>query len=209
MADNKTTPKRGRPPKPKEVKADNIESAGTEIIKKRPHESSPIIGDNGWLVKGDEKRELTARLLTEALVTYNMPKVTNDEELEKRIVDYFTNCAQTGEKPTVEQMSQVTGYSYATVWDWENGRNKGFSANTSEIIKKAKSFLRVFDAKLLLEGALNPVSYIFRAKNYYGMKDTQDYILTPNNPLGDESDPNKLAQKYQSALPSDGGTESN
>lgn len=201
MSTNNTPAKRGRPPKPKEVKASTVMDAGTEIIKKRPHESSPVIGDNGMLVEGDDKRKLTARLLTETLATYNLPKVKSDEELQQRIADYFVNCAQTGEKPTVEQMSQVTGYTLSTVWDWENGRNKGFSAATSELIKKAKEFLRVFDAKLLMEGALNPVSYIFRAKNYYGMKDVQDYVLTPNNPLGAESDPGAMAQKYQQALP--------
>ena len=201
MTENKTPAKRGRPPKPKEVQGDNVMDAGKEIVKKNPRGNSPVIGDNGMLVKGDEKRELTARLLTEALATYNMPKVTSDAELEQRFADYFEHCARTGEKPTVEQMAQCTGYTVATLWDWENGRNKGFSSATSEISKKAKEFLRVFDAKLLMEGALNPVSYIFRAKNYYGMKDVQDYVLTPNNPLGAESDPGAMAQKYQQALP--------
>lgn len=194
------TPKRGRPQKPKEVEGDNAEDTAKEIaIQKR--NASPVIGDNGMLVQGDEKRQLTARLLTETLATYNMPKVTSDEELEQRFAEYFQRCAETGEKPTVEQMAQCTGYTVATLWDWENGRNKGFSSATSEISKKAKEFLRVFDAKLLMEGALNPVSYIFRAKNYYGMKDVQDYILTPNNPLGSDSDPAQMAQKYQKALP--------
>ena len=201
MPTTNTPTKRGRPPKPKEVKASTVMDAGTEIIKRKPHESSPVIGDNGMLVEGDEKRKLTARLLTETLATYDLPKVKSDDELVQRISDYFNRCALSGEKPTVEQMAQCTGYSLATVWDWENGRNHGFSNSTSEIIKKSKDFLKVFDAKLLMEGALNPVSYIFRAKNYYGMKDVQDYILTPNNPLGSDSDPATMAQKYQSALP--------
>lgn len=194
--------KKGRPPKPKEVEADTAVEAGGQIAKsKRKNTSSPVIGDNGMLVKGDEKRKLTARLLTETLRTYNMPRVKSDAELEQRLADYFIHCAQNGEKPTVEQMSQCTGYTYATVYDWEVGRNKGFSSDTSNIIKKAKELLRVFDAKLLMEGALNPVSYIFRAKNYYGMKDVQDYILTPNNPLGADGSPEQMAQKYQKALP--------
>lgn len=201
MAANKTPAKRGRPPKPKQVKGENLMDAGTEIIKKRPHESSPVIGDNMFLVEGDEKRQLISRLLKETLATYDLPKVKNDEELKQRIADYFQRCAQTGEKPTVEQMAQVTGYTMSTVWDWEVGRNKGFSSSTSDIIKKAKEFLRTFDAKLLLEGAINPVSYIFRAKNYYGMRDQQEYVLTPNQPLGADSDPATLAQKYKGRLP--------
>jgi hypothetical protein len=33
------------------------------------------------------------------------------------------------------------------------------------------------------------------------MKDVQDYILTPNQPLGSNGDPSTMARKYQSALP--------
>lgn len=194
--------KRGRPPKPKEAEGGTLVEAGQNIVKSKSNgRNSPVIGDNGILVKGDAKKKLTSRLLKEALATYDMPRVKSDEELKERIANYFKQCAQSGEKPTVEQMSQVTGYSIQTVWDWENGINKGFSTETSEVIKKAKNFLRVFDAKLLMEGAYNPVSYIFRAKNYYGMKDVQDYILTPNQPLGAEGNPTEASQKYQKAMP--------
>ena len=51
------------------------------------------------------------------------------------------------------------------------------------LIKKAKEFLASFDAQLVQEGKVNPTTYIFRAKNYFGLKDQQEYVLTPNNPL--------------------------
>ncbi len=149
----------------------------------------------------DEKRQLVSRLVTETLRTYGLPKVESDEELEQRFADYFQHCALTGEKPTVEQLAQCTGYTMSTLWDWENGRNKGFSTHTSRLVKKAKEFLRVFDAKLILEGAVNPVAYIFRAKNYYGMKDQQDVVVAPQQPLGPDPDEAQLAANYLKALP--------
>jgi hypothetical protein len=36
------------------------------------------------------------------------------------------------------------------------------------------------DAELAQEGKIQPVVYMFRAKNYYGMKDQQDVVVTPN-----------------------------
>ena len=54
---------------------------------------------------------------------------------------------------------------------------------------------------VIQKGRLTPVVYIFRAKNFFGMKDVQDYVLTPNNAMGAESDPTQMAQKYQKALP--------
>ena len=54
---------------------------------------------------------------------------------------------------------------------------------------------------MVTEGKINPVVYIFRAKNFVGMKDIQDYILTPNNALGTGNDPSSVSEKYQNALP--------
>lgn len=188
--------KRGRPPK-----------KPGDPVKHRPNPYSPCIGENGWLVQGDEKRAVVSRLVTETLRTYSMPKVKSNQELAQRIGDYFQHCAETGEKPTVEQMAQCTGYTSATVWDWENGRNKGFKdrlddgSGTSEIIKRGKDFLRAFDAKLVVEGHINPVAYIFRAKNYYGMKDQVEVVGTAQNNLAEEPDAEKLISKYAGTLP--------
>lgn len=144
----------------------------------------------------DEDRALVSQLLSEALTEYRQPRVKSDEELAQRIDDYFYRCAQHGQVPTVEEMSLSTGYSISTVMDWEIGRNKGFSTQTSTIIKKAKGYLQTFDAKLVIAGKMNFLAYCFRAKNYYGMKDQQDIVLAPNNPLGETKDPEELRRKY-------------
>ena len=149
----------------------------------------------------DERRALISRCVTETLRTYAMPKVRSDDELEQRLADYFQHCAETGERPTVEQMAQCTGWPVQEVYEWETGRLKGFSPETATIVKKAKAFLRVFDAKMVAEGALNPVVYIFRAKNYYGMRDQQDVVLSPSSPFGSEPDEKQLASDYLKALP--------
>lgn len=147
-------------------------------------------------VKTAEDRALVSQLLTEVMIEYRQPKVKSDEELAERLNDYFRRCSQTGQIPTVEEMAMSTGYSQATVWDWEMGRNKGFSNETSEIIKKAKGFLKTFDAKLVISGKLNFLAYCFRAKNYYGMVDKQEYVLTPNQQQDNDYDPEAIRQRY-------------
>lgn len=161
---------------------------------------SPLMGE-GYIGPPDQKQQLISRLLTETLRTYNLPKVKSDEELAERLGAFFRHCAETGERPTVEQMCQCTGYTIQKVWEWEVGIHRGFSPRTSEIIKNAKEFLRVFDAKMVAEGALNPVVYIFRAKNYYGMKDQQDLTIAPAQPMGAIPDEKQLAADYLKALP--------
>ena len=55
--------------------------------------------------------------------------------------------------------------------------------------------MRAFDAKLVQAGKLNPVTYIFRAKNYYGMTDKQEVEVTKTNQLGDNLTDDELAKK--------------
>lgn len=148
-----------------------------------------------------EDRALVSKLLNEVLVEYRQPKVKSDEELAERLNDYFMRCAETGQIPTVEEMCLSTGFSQSTCWDWENGRNKGFSSETSQIIKKAKEMLKTFDAKLVISGKLNFLAYCFRAKNYYGMVDKQEMVLTPN--VNNDSDYNAddIRARYLSDSP--------
>lgn len=148
------------------------------------------------VVKNDKDRALISNLLSEVIVEYQQPKVKSDEELRNRLNDYFKRCAEKGQIPTVEEMSMCTGYSQSTVWDWETGRNKGFSNSTSEIIKKAKDFLKTFDAKLVISGKLNFLAYCFRAKNYYGMVDKQEYVVTPNVQQDNDYDADAIRERY-------------
>ena len=170
------------------------------IVKKE----QPLTGTGGKrnfpsarvLVETEEDRKLVSKLLSEVLVEYRKERVKSDEELAYRLNDYFTRCAQSGQIPTVEEMCMCTGYTYDTVYDWEKGRNHGFSPATSEIIKKAKNILKTFDAKLVISGKLNFLAYCFRAKNYYGMVDKQEYVVTPNTKQENEFSEEDIRKRY-------------
>lgn len=135
----------------------------------------------------EQDKALVSKLLTEVLDAYRQPKVKSDEELAERLDAYFMKCATTGQVPTVEEMCLCTGYSQATCWDWENGRKHGLGNFTAEIIKKAKETIKTFDAKLVIAGKMNFLAYCFRAKNYYGMVDKQEYVVTPNTQITEET----------------------
>lgn len=145
-------------------------------------------------VKGDT--ELVSKLMTEAYQAYKMSKVKSDEEMMERFDQYFRMCAETGRIPTVEEMCMYTGYSDSYIWAVEVGTLKGFSSKTAEIIKHAKSMMKVFDAKLVVSGKLNFLTYCFRAKNYYGMVDKQEYVVTPNQKPENDFDAEEIRKRY-------------
>ena len=99
-------------------------------------------------------------------------------------------------------MCLALGYPRETIWKWETGR-EGSTPFRSNIIKKAKELIAAYDANLVAEGKLNPVTYIFRSKNYYGMKDQQEHVITPNNPLGDASSPEEIKKRLNERKPED------
>lgn len=51
----------------------------------------------------------------------------------------------------------------------------------SEVVKNAKELIGSAEGLLALDGELNSTVYIFRAKNYQGMTDKQEVVVTPNN----------------------------
>lgn len=192
-------------------KKDDVLKVNAEIVTDKER---PLYGRGGrnnfgtsydGVFETDEDKALLQKILREAYEAYKMPRVKSDEELIERLDSYFCRCAEKGITPCVEEMVTYTGYSHSTVIDWEKGRSKGFSPNTSQIIKKAKDFLKIFDAKMVMAGKLNVVAYIFRAKNYYGLKDTPDEEIVRQIDMldgsGDISDIQKrLLQESEQAL---------
>ena len=144
----------------------------------------------------NSSNEDVSRIIMESYRFFERKIVKTDEECAERLNEYFQDCAEHGRIPTVEDMSLALGTTRKTVWEWEQGL---MGAERSNMIRKAKEILAGIDAKLVSEGRIPQVTYIFRAKNFFGMKDQQDVIITPNNPLGEAEDPKQLEQKYLDA----------
>lgn len=179
------------------AKENSIQQVARQITKKQNH--NPISNELAYTFDSDdEKSAYVSKVLTEALEYWNVPKVKTAEEMEQRTEAYFKRCAVKGIKPTVEEYALALGASRSTLYDWETGRSRG--PVESDIIKRAKEIIALFDARAIMDGKMNPVTYIFRAKNYYGMKDQQDVVVTPNQM---ESRPKEALIAEAELLPED------
>lgn len=142
------------------------------------------------------KQEEIGKIIGESFQFFKMERVKTDQECAERLEWYFQLCRERGQIPTVEDMSLALGVARQTVWDWEQGE---LGRTRSDLIKKAKQILAGIDAKLVVQRKIPETTYIFRAKNFFGMKDQQEVVLTPNNPLGDAQSAEQLKQKYLEA----------
>lgn len=138
-----------------------------------------------------------SRIIMESFQFFNLPIVKTDEECAERLNQYFNLCAERNQIPTVEDMSLALGTVRKVVWDWENGSKGPVRSN---MIRKAKELLAGIDAKLVSEGKIPQVTYIFRAKNFFGMKDQQEVILEPRNPLGEAPSDQEIASHITGRL---------
>ena len=149
------------------------------------------------LEQDDDKRVFIGKALHNILAVskaFDSPP-KNDDELCDRLNWFFQTCAETNQLPTVEKLCLALSWSRQHVFELEVGNRPGFSSVTSDILKKAKNLIASLDAELAQEGKIQPVVYMFRAKNYYGMKDQQDVVVTPNT-ASDYQDRATIEAKY-------------
>ena len=178
-------------------KKNDLVKVEEQVVKKKRGGKTASVKHNTSAKAADIKR-----IGMNLLKWYNMPKAVTDEEIRERLEMYFVETLKAGEIPTVEAMSLALGYDRATIWKWETG-GEGSTPARRNLIKKAKEFLASFDAKLVQENKVNPTTYIFRAKNYFGLKDEVEYVLTPNNPLGDIKDSGDIRKRLSEGVVGD------
>lgn len=149
------------------------------------HSMSPSVRGNREIMADDDKRDYAAKLLSNLSGMILMPKVESNHELVERIDQYLTLCSDQRIPPTWEGLGLYCGYSRATLWDWMTTRRKGFSDEvgsgllTADIIKRAREILAAFDGTMAIAGKINPVAYIYRSSNFYGMVNKQTVAVEP------------------------------
>lgn len=175
--------------RPKGRKDTNPRKTGTR--------NNPVYAYHGNIkhqVEKNEKKEDISRIVAESYQYFNRPKVTNNDEMRDRLNEYFQNCIDTGQIPTVEDMALCLGVARNVLWNWEH-RDK--DPERAEILRQAKEVLAGIDAKLVSEGKIPQVTYIFRAKNYFGMKDQTTLSWEQGGDrVEDQIDEERLRQKY-------------
>lgn len=180
-----------------------------------PQDNRPSFGRGGkhnfpnarmqLIEQDDEKRAFVAKAIENNLVFFNkgiMEPVKSDEQLCERLNWFFSECARTQQIPNIEKMSNAIGIARQTLHRWSTGESRGFSPVTKDIAFQAKQILASIDAELAQEGKTQPVVYMFRAKNFYDMRDQQEYVVTPNTSAIEHADAATIEAKY-AELPED------
>lgn len=162
-------------------------------VGSKPSDKSPIIQDaNPDLEVGYNTRRI---MFMQAILPTEPLDLNDVAEMERRFNRYLQLCAEWDMKIGNQAAYAAIGIDKGTAWEWEN-RSLGNPART-DFIKKVRQFCAMYREGLMEDGKVNHVTGIFWQKNYDGMKDQQEVVLTPNtSPLGEQKDAEALRQKY-------------
>lgn len=123
--------------------------------------------------------KVTALRRTMAVKSLNTGRCTSAQELSERFDKLFKLCFDNNFIPVVEMLALCSGYDRRDIWRIETEQtHKG--SGMSDIVKNAKNLIASIEAELARDGEINSSVYQFRAKNYFGMSDKQEIVVTPN-----------------------------
>lgn len=166
-----------------------LESRGMKEISKTKG------GENLKLAQKDkELNAAVSAVLSNYLELLDKKPVQTPEECADRLNQFFTKCAARGQLATIESMALELGMTNQQLSDWIRDKTKG--EVVALMLQKAKQIIAAQDAELALRNRLNPVLYIFRSKNFYGMVDKREIINNrPDNEL-DKKSKAELEDRY-------------
>lgn len=127
---------------------------------------------------------------------FNRSAIKTNEEFLSRTEEFFRVCEQNDELPTIEKLCVSLGITRETLWNWGKGTQ---GAERALIVAQIKETFAAIDAELVQRCKIPVVSYIFRSKNFYNMRDEQQVVVAPVNALGDEAQKDEIAKLYQDA----------
>lgn len=124
----------------------------------------------------NELNEISAQFAHETIKSlndlYKMGRPENDDDVERRIDDYFKFCEQSSIRPGVESLGLALSVSRTAVWNWEHGID--CSVRRQQLIIKAKAFITAYLEQAMLSNKIYPGSAIFMLKNWANYKDSVD-----------------------------------
>lgn len=161
-----------------------------EVSKRSKSSAMKWDGDKN-MQEGDR-----GRFLRHALAGWDLPAIdiSDEKQVEERIIWYFSKCIEDDVKPTVSGMSSALGIHRNTFYKWGVGKLR---ADThQELIVKTKGILEALWETYMQEGAINPIVGIFLGKNHFGYRDVKDITVEPRESVVEEIDIDDVLAVY-------------
>lgn len=175
--------------------------------QKRQNAKTPQKKKRDWVPNpqhnfGEENAEpgdITKYLKVE-MVALDLPPVdiSDPAQVECRIRDYIGFCAQNDVLPQFVGMALWLGVNRTTLGRWKRGEYR--SETHQPIMEKVSMMMEALWADFMQANKMAPGTGIFMGKNWYGYRDVQDVVVTPNQPLGELADQKAIEERISGTV---------
>ena len=139
--------------------------------------------------------EYYSELLETMYTNLFIPHPKSDEEVALRLMAYLRNCHEHCLRPNFEGMSFAVGVDSDTWRAWARKATPDMPETSKYVLaKKSRQMMHVIESAQAMDNKMNPVLYIFRAKNYYGMSDQTEVVHKVEDPLGEKVNASELME---------------
>lgn len=138
-------------------------------------------------------------MITTILAIRNTVDLDNPRTLWNAMEMYLNLCSNTGMKISNSTLYMACGVDRRSVHDWEYGLRRQNNPEYRKFALMAREVCAAAREQYGLEGQVNPILTIFHQKFYDGFKDNPPDNAA-ENPLGEITDPQKLAEKYSDII---------
>jgi hypothetical protein len=164
--------------------------------------SDPLVN----IEPGDNAKFLTTAMEVQA-IGRKKANFLDAEDVESRIVAYFKLMAERDQKPTMTGLSMALGVDPKIMRSIRDDKpspigarlgytNNGASPEVKQLIATACNIMTSLWEDYMQNGKINPASGIFLGKNFYGMRDEVEHVVsTPHDPADDYS-ADDIAKRY-------------
>lgn len=118
-------------------------------------------------------------------------RLCSEEKLQKRCFEYLEICLRNDMKPSLAGLALALNISRQTLMNYITGASQ-IPRENEAVLQKFSTFLNALLEDYIQNGKMNPVSAIFIAKNNFGYKDAQEYIV---NNSTQEASPESLIEE--------------
>lgn len=129
------------------------------------------------------------------IILTNRGKVTiwDTEEIKKRCFEYLERKINEKALPTMEGLAVNLGVAAHTLKTWEKSKE---NPEVSEILETMRNVISSMYADSAMRGALNPVQWIFYAKNHFGYTDKTETEITTKADIRTEKDVEEIRKRW-------------
>lgn len=118
------------------------------------------------------------------------------EKIQERTLSYISHCEQYNNLPTMQGLAGWLGINRKTLYEWLKDNRK---PQTVDLLEKIRDLIVDISTQAASKGKINPVTWIFYAKNYFEMQDSVELNVGANSSMLDAHKSKEELQKLYSA----------